>query len=182
VPYEIIYDRATGDIRAARLSAGPGKGLVLAEDQARLFADVDLRRRPVGAYRVNPGTNRVVVKDRWVRPEAGVGLELSTDPDAVSPVDPGAVEVPADGTSLVTFTVQKRSLTSGRALTGAQHDNLLTIRTTAGTLSARQVPLDNGRASFTLRSSTETVVAEVRVSADRVPGLVSARVEFAPLP
>jgi hypothetical protein len=182
VPYEIIYDRATGEIRAARLSAGPGESLVLGEDQERLFTNVDLQRRPVGAYRVHPDTHRIVVKDSWVRPEVGVGLEISTDVDTVSPIDPDAKEIPADGTSVVTVTVQKRSLSSGRALTGAQHDNLLTIRTTAGTLSARQVPLNNGTASFTLRSSTETVVAEVRISAERVPVQATARIEFTPLP
>jgi hypothetical protein len=70
---------------------------------------------------------------------------------------------------------------SDRALTAASHNNLLTIRTTAGTLSERQMALRRGRAEFRLRSSTEAVVAEVRVTAEGLTDPVTARIEFAPV-
>jgi hypothetical protein len=115
----------------------------------------------------------------WTAPETDVRLELTVDSPALSPID-GTAELPADGKAQATITVRKRSLESDRDLTGAQHDNLLTIRTTAGTLSRRQVSLRRGKAKFTLRSSVETVVAEVRVSAETIPQAATIRVEFAP--
>jgi hypothetical protein len=179
VPYEIVYDQATGEILAARPSAAPAEHLVLGQGQARLFADIELAGRPIAAFRVQPATNQIAFREGWTQPEAGAMLEVQSDVQTVSPID-GALEIPADGTSAATFTVQKRSLASGRALTGSQHDNLVTIRTTAGTLSARQLRLQSGKATFTLRSSLETVVAEVRVTAERIPGQSTLRIEFAP--
>lgn len=44
----------------------------------------------------------------------------------------------------------------------------------------RQVDLEQGRASFDLRSSTETVVAEVRVWAEGMLQPATIPIEFAP--
>jgi hypothetical protein len=179
MPYEIVYHKETRQILAARRTAAPREDVVLTPEQAVLFTDVDLGERPLASFLVDPDAGTVAPRADWTAPETGVRLELSVDTPAVSPID-GTAELPADGKAQATITVRKRSLESDRDLTGAQHDNLLTIRTTAGTLSRRQVSLRRGKAKFTLRSSVETVVAEVRVSAETIPQAATIRVEFAP--
>jgi len=144
-----------------------------------VFAEVDFGDRPLASYQLDLDTGAVVPRADWTPPEVGARLELTVTTAARSPID-DIPELPADGTSEATITVQKRTVGSDRALTAASHNNLLTIRTTAGALSQRQMPLRQGRAQFTLRSSTDTVIAEVRVSADRIAEPVSARIEFAP--
>jgi hypothetical protein len=178
--YQLLYNTETGRILAARATATPRDDLVLGPDQAVAFTDVDFDDRPLASFQLDRGTGAVVTREEWIPPEADVRLELTVTAVGRSPID-GTPELPADGTSEATITVQKRALDSDRALSGAAHDNLLTIRTTAGTLSERQIPLRRGRAEFKLRSSSETVVAEVRVSADRIAQDVSARIEFAPV-
>lgn len=181
MPYEVVYDKDSGKIMMARSSAAPRDDLILHEEQAKLFLAFDLGGRPMSAFRVDADAGTLVLRDDWVEPEAGVRLALSVDATATSPIEE-IPEVPADGQSEATITVQKISTKSGQALTGHKHDNRLFIRTTAGTLSHRQIHLEQGQARFTLRSSTETVVAEVRVWAQEIPGDVTTRVEFAPLP
>lgn len=180
MPYEIVYDEESGRVLLARPIAAPREDLVAGEGQAKLFLEFDFAGRPLSAFCVDPDARTLVLREDWVEPEQDVELKLSTDASTTSPID-GIPEVPADGESVVTITVQKMSLTSGRPLTGARHNNRLNIRTTAGTLSARQVNLDKGQASFTLRSSTETVVTEVRVWAEEIPQPATIRVEFAPV-
>lgn len=180
MPYEIVFDEASGRPLWARSIAAPREDVVIGEGQARLFLEFDFAGRPLSAFRVDPDAGTLVVREDFVEPEEEVFLELSTDAPATSPID-GIPEVPADGKSKVTITVQKVSAASGRPLTGARHNNRLHIRTTAGTLSARQVNLEKGQASFTLRSSTETVVAEVRVWAEELPQPAMLRCEFAPV-
>jgi hypothetical protein len=180
MPYEIVYDEESKQVLLARPTAAPREDLVLAEGQGKLFLDFDFAGRPLSAFSADPAAGTLVLREDFVEPEQDVALELSTDAPAVSPID-HIPEVPADGESAVTISVQKVSTTSGRPLTGARHSNRLNIRTTAGTLSARQVNLDRGQAAFTLRSSIETVVAEVRVWAEEIPQPATIRIEFAPV-
>ena len=177
--YEILYHKKTGAILAARRGAALHGDLLAGEGQAKLLTRADLEGRPVHAYRVDPETKELTLRDDWVDPEKDVSLELQHDAAHTSPID-GLPMIPADGSSMVTFTVRKMSA-SGRALTASRHDNQLHIRTTAGTLSAHQVNLRSGEASFTLRSSTETVVAEISVWADGIPQRARLAVEFSPV-
>lgn len=178
--YQLVYNTGTGRIVASRPTATPREDFVLGPDEAVIFTDVDLGDRPLAGFQLDQDAGTVVPRGDWSPPEPGVRLELTVATAARSPID-DAPELPADGVSEATVTVQKQVTESGRALTGAQHRNLLTIRTTAGTLSVRQVALSRGQASFKLRSSTETVIAEVRVSAEGIEQTASARIEFAPL-
>jgi hypothetical protein len=177
--YQLVYNTGTRRILAAQRTATPREDFLLGPDQAVVFTDVDFGDRPLASFELDPNTGAVAPRDDWNPPEAGVRLDLAVTTLARSPID-GTPELPADGTSEATITVQKRTVESERALTAASHDNLLTIRTSAGTLSERQVALRRGRAEFTLRSSMETVVAEVRVNADGIAQAASIRIEFAP--
>ena len=176
---QILYDTTTGRILAARPTATPREDLVLDPDQAVLFADVDFGDSPLASFRMDLATGSVSLRDDWNPPEVGVRLDLTVSGTTPSLID-GIPELPADGTSEAIVTVQKRSVDPDRPLTAASHDNLLTIRTTAGALSERQLALRRGQATFKLRSSTETVLAEVRVSAARIEGVATVRIEFAP--
>ncbi|WP_328524059.1 hypothetical protein [Kribbella sp. NBC_00359] len=178
--YQLVYDTQTRRIVAARPTATPRVGLVLGPSQALAFADVDFGDRPMASYVFDPELRALVPREDWNPPEAGVRLELTVTTPARSPID-DVPELSADGTSEATVAVQKRTLDSDRALTAASHRNLLTIRTTAGTLSDRQLSLVRGRAAFTLRSSTETVLAEIRVSAESISEPAIALIEFAPV-
>jgi hypothetical protein len=178
--YQIVYDTDTLRILAARPTATPRDDLLLAPHQAVAFADVDFGDRPLAGFQFDADSRTVVAREDWNPPEVGVRLELTVTTATRSPID-DAPELPANGKSEATIVVQKRALDSDRALNGVSHNNVLTIRTTAGTLSERQLSLRRGRAKFKLRSSTETVVAEVRVSADGIDDPVSVRIEFAPV-
>jgi hypothetical protein len=182
MPYEIVYDAESGRILAARPTAAPREDLVLGEGQSKLFLQFDFAGRPLSAFRVDLEAKTLALRDDWVEPEQDVVLELGTDAAAVSPID-GIPEIPADGKTAVKIMVQKVSTKSGQRLTGARHNNQLNIRATAGALSARQVNLNKGQASFSLHSSTETVVAEVRVWAaeGEIPQPAILRIEFAPV-
>jgi hypothetical protein len=177
--YQLVYNTETRGILVAQQTATPREDFVLGPDQAVLFTDVDFGDRPLASFQLDRDTGAVVPRDDWNPPEVGVRLDLTVDTAARSPID-NVPELPADGNSEATVTVQKRTVGSDRALSAASHNNLLTIRTTAGTLSERQVALRRGQAQFKLRSSTETVVAEVRVSADGITQAASIRIEFAP--
>jgi hypothetical protein len=89
----------------------------------------------------------------------------------------GLAEVPADGTTKTAFTVEIRDQ-KGKLTREAVK---LLIRTTAGALSAREVTTSNGKASFTLKSSVETVIATVTATAK---GFQSGTIalEFIPVP
>jgi hypothetical protein len=178
---EVLFEVDTGTILLTRSIAAPRDDLVPAEGQGKLFVDFDPGDRPVSAFRVNPEQRTIELRADFVEPEMDAELALSSDATATSPID-AIPEIPADGNSLTTITVQKKSVASGRPVTGAGHRNRLSIRTTAGTLSARQLNLERGQASFRLRSSTETVVAEVRVWAEGIPRPATIRIEFAPVP
>lgn len=178
--YQLVYDTESRRIVAARPTATPRSDIVVGESQAVAFADVDFGDRPLAGYEIDPELGTLVPREDWNPPEADVRLELTVTTASRSPID-DLPELPADGKAKATVTVQKRALDADRALTGASHHNLLTIRTTAGTLSDRQISLRRGRAAFKLRSSTETVVAEVRVSAEGVAEPAVARIEFAPV-
>jgi hypothetical protein len=179
--YQVLYNIDTRRILAARPTATPREDVLLGPNQATVFADVDFGDRPLASFHVDADTGAVVPRGDWTPPDPGVRLDLAVTTAARSPID-NTPELPADGRSEATIVVQKRAVESDRALTGVIHDNLVTIRTTAGTLSQRQKAMRQGRAEFTLRSSTETVIAEVRVSADRIAQPASTRIEFAPLP
>jgi hypothetical protein len=180
MPYEIVYEVESGRILAARPTAAPREDMVLAEGQHKLFLSFDFAGRPLSAFRVDAGARTLALREDWVEAEPDVFLKLSVDAPVVSPID-GIPEIPADGKAEVTITVQKMSTKSDQQLTGTRHNNRLNIRTTAGTLSARQVNLNKGQASLTLRSSAETVVAEVRVWAEEIAQPAPIRIEFAPV-
>ncbi len=180
MPYQLLYNTQTRRILAARSTATPREDLFLGPDQAVVFTDIDFGDKPLTSFQLDPDTGAVVPRDDWKPPEEDVQIDLTVTTAARSPID-DIPELPADGKSEATITVQKRAVESDRALTAASHDNVLTIRTTAGTLSQRQMALRRGRAEFKLHSSTETVVAEVQVIADGIAQPVSARIEFAPL-
>lgn len=179
MPFEIVYDKENGQVIAARSMAAPKEDLNLVEGQDKLFLDFDFSEQPPSAFRVDSETGTLVQREDWVEPEPATALSVQADAPDFSPID-GIPELPADGESSITITVQKISLHTGNPLTGARHTNLLNIRTTAGTLSARQTSLSQGKANFSLRSSTETVVAEVKVWAKAIPKPAILRVEFAP--
>jgi hypothetical protein len=178
VAYDVVYNQISGDILFVRRAAAPGEDLVLGPGQARVFAEVDLERRSLAGYRVDPATGRVAARRNWVEPTQDAALELGVDVAERSP--DGNVDIPADGQSQVRITVQKRSRATGRALGRVRDNERLSITTTAGTLSTRALELRRGRAEFTLRSSVETVVAEVRVRAEGIPASRTILVEFAP--
>jgi hypothetical protein len=178
--YELVYNTETRHILVARPSATPRDDLTLGPGQAVVLADVDFGDRPLASFQLDRDTGALVPREDWNAPEVGVRLDMTVTTAARSPID-DIPELPADGVAEATIVVQKRTSDSDRALTAASHNNLLTIRTTAGTLSERQVALRRGRAEFKLRSSVETVVAEVRVSADGITEPAIARIEFAPV-
>ena len=180
MPHEIVYDAATGRVVAAQSSAAPRHDIVLSEGQSRMFLSFDFAGLPISAYRVDTGTNTLVLREDWTEPEE-VFLKLEADASAAaSPID-GIPEIPADGQAQIEIVIRKMSQKTGKQLTGSAHKNLLNIRTTAGVLSARQLNLSKGEANFSLRSGTQTVVAEVRVWADEIPRPATIRVEFAPV-
>ncbi len=87
-------------------------------------------------------------------------ISLSTDAqDTVSPFD-GIPDVPADGTSVATITVEIRNPETNQIDTTA--NDILYVSTDRGTLSAVNVQLVNGVGSFTIKSF-ETVVATIKV-------------------
>jgi hypothetical protein len=177
---QLVYHTETRRILAALPTATPRDDLTLGPDQAVAFLDVELGDRPLASLLLDPDSGAVVEREDWNAPETNVRLDLTVTTATRSPID-DSPELPADGTTEATIVVQKRTVDSDRALTAASHNNLLTIRTTAGTLSDRQMPLRRGLATFTLRSSTETVVAELRVAAEGIAEPALARIEFAPL-
>lgn len=178
--YEIVYETEGGRILASRPSNAPRKDLILPKGQGKLFLSFDFAGRPLSAFRVDAEAKTLVPREDWVELEQDAILNLSADAPAVSPID-NIPEIPADGKTKIKITVQKVSSKSGQRMAGARHNNRINIRTTAGTLSARQLNLEKGQAGFTLRSSTETVVAEVRVWAEKISQPVTIRVEFAPI-
>ena len=177
--FEIIYKKETGQILLSRRIAAPRDDLTPGEGKDKLFMAFDFGERPVTAFRVDPERGRLELREDFVEPETGVKLMLTSDAKDTSPID-GIPQIPADGRSTTTITVQKKSMVTGRPLTGASHNNLLNIRATGGTLSTHQVNLEKGQATLTLRSSTETVMAEVRVWAREIPQPATINIEFAP--
>jgi hypothetical protein len=178
--HEIIYDRATGQVLLARRIAAPRDDLQPGEGQGKLFIDFDPGDRLIAAFRIDPDKRRLEPRDDFSSPESDVRLALSCDAAAMSPVE-DIPALPADGQTQTTVTVEKRALADDRPLVGAAHKNKVKIRTTAGTLSDNIVTLRKGKATFTLRSSTETVVAEVKVWADDIALQASLRIEFTPV-
>jgi hypothetical protein len=179
--FEIVYKKDTGQILLSRRAAAPADDLAPGEGEDKVFLSLDLENRPMTAFRVDPEQGTLELREDYVEPERGVELSLTSDAADMSPID-GIPAIPADGRSTTALTVQKKVVATGHPLTGAKHKNLLNIRTTAGTLSAPQLNLEKGRTTFTLRSSTETVVAEVRVWATEIPRPAIIRIEFAPVP
>jgi hypothetical protein len=106
-------------------------------------------------------------------------LELTTDAPDISPLN-GVPEILADGRSTATIFIQKKTRL-GEPLLGEEDNDLVHLRTTRGTLSHRQVRLVRGQAMFTLRSSTDTIVADVTAyGADLKHHMI--HIEFAPPP
>ncbi len=179
MPHEIIFDTGTGRILITRKIDAPREDLLPGEGQSKLFLDFDFADRPVAAYKVNLEKQTIEARDDFNFPEYDSRLVLSSNAAMKSPID-GIPGIPADGQSVCIITVEKRSISQDKLLNGANQDNKLNIRTNAGTLSEIQVTLKRGKASFTLRSSTQTVVAEVRVWAAEIPQPASIMIEFLP--
>lgn len=71
--------------------------------------------------------------------------------------------MPADGTSIATYTVSKLD-SAGNPMTLPADNDVVTVATTRGTLSTTTVTLANGVGTFTLRSVPETISIDVSVS------------------
>lgn len=113
--------------------------------------------------------------------EAGTGLRLSSDaPD--DSVD-GVGEVPADGASSCTITVEKLGA-DGEPLHGRSHDDELLLRTTGGTLvddhgdRVRAARLRSGRMTVRLVSESTPRVVTVEAVAAAPLGRAELRIEF----
>ena len=97
MPYEILYDKTTGQILTTRRIAAPRADLQPDEGQSKLFLDFDFGRLPILAYKINLEKGQVEAREDFVPPERDVRLALSCDAPAVSPID-GIPALPADGT------------------------------------------------------------------------------------
>jgi len=138
-----------------------------------------------GTYEVRSDGKLVRVEARAVAVPAGVeaaSLRLTADAPDVHPVD-GVPEIPADGASFATITVEKLGA-DGAPLRRRSDNDEVFVRTTGGTLRdgrgrpLRSVRLSGGKASFRLVS--EPVGRLVSVEAVAQPPLAGAnlRVEF----
>jgi hypothetical protein len=128
-------------------------------------ADISRQIQAVIGMHVNP------------RSEGSARLELTTDAPDISPYN-GIPEIPADGHSTATIFIRKKS-PSGEPLTGDEDNDLIVLHTTRGTLSHRQVRLHHGQAQVTLRSSTDTIIADVTAQGENLRRYM-LHLEFAP--
>lgn len=113
------------------------------------------------------------------RGEGPARLELTTDAPDISPYN-GVPEIPADGHSTASIFIRKKS-PSGELLAGEEDNDLIVLHTTRGTLSQRQVRLQHGQAQVTLRSSTDTIIADVTAHGENLRRYM-LHLEFAPPP
>lgn len=116
------------------------------------------------------------VKPRTERPAQ---LELTTDAPDVSPHN-NIPEIPADGQSTAKIFIRKKS-PEGHLLTGEADNDLVILHTTRGTLSQRRVRLEQGQAQVTLRSSTDTIIADVTAQGENLKRYM-LHIEFVPPP
>jgi hypothetical protein len=106
-------------------------------------------------------------------------LELTTDAQDISNIN-GVPEIVADGASTANIFIRKLT-PQGEPLTGDEDNDAVLLNTTRGTLSHREVRLERGAARVTLRSSTDSVVADVTARGDDLkPYMI--HIEFAPPP
>lgn len=144
---KIVYAILDGQVAFAVVGADP---IFNAETHAAVSATLtrDILDNPGRYFYVNGN----VVKDYYG------SLELLCD-QSDSDAD-GVKDMPADGSSLATFTIKKKD----RDGNYAQGTEVISVAATRGLLSARQVTLSGGQGSFTLRSIEETVSIAVSVS------------------
>ncbi len=120
------------------------------------------------------------LKDAYLRPSVRKierTRALSLETQARDADGDGIAEIPADGKTKSEMTV---TLAIEEDSTPSQPIRIR-IRTTAGTLSHREVVTKEGKASFTLTSSLETVTAHVSASTEGFqPAMLE--LEFTPLP
>lgn len=100
-------------------------------------------------------------------------IHLSTN--AVDSDGDGLPELPADGQSKATITIEVKG-TDGKLI---QDELPLNISTTAGALSDRRISTQNGQATVEFTSSMETVTAVITVDAE---GAKSASLTFEFMP
>ena len=106
-------------------------------------------------------------------------LELTTDAtDTADPVD-GIPDIPADGVSSCTITIQKKNGETDADMVAAGDDDTVTLTNTRGALSVLQVDLVNGTADVTLTSVAETCISDIVASADGLDS-GSIQIQFAP--
>ncbi len=140
-----------------------------------------------GAYNiVSDGTiDEVTVEAEAIPTEEELAdLEVAADAPDRHIVD-GIGEIPADGQSFTTITVQKINML-GEPLKRRQDNNELFLRTNAGMIKnnqgqqdIRSMKLRNGRASFRLYSETIKRVATVQIiSADDFLADTAISIEF----
>lgn len=106
-------------------------------------------------------------------------LALTTDAtDTADPIN-GIPDIPADGTSSCTISIQKKNGADDSDMTGAEDNETVDLETSRGKLSSLRVQLANGAAQVTLTSVPETCVTGVTAKAD---GLTqgSIQIQFAP--
>ena len=97
------------------------------------------------------------INNQYVKSEEYI-LELTTD--AIDTDGDGYKDIPADGTSTCNIYCQKKTL-SGEFASGTDE---IWITTSRGTLNKIHGNLVNGFIEFKLKSSLETVIAEVVIS------------------
>ncbi len=75
----------------------------------------------------------------------------------------GIEDMPADGTTLATYTLQKKDA-AGDDMTDASDNETINISASRGLLSTLSVDLVNGAGTFTLKSVAETVKIQVQAT------------------
>lgn len=105
---------------------------------------------------------------------------LSTDATDDHEPEQGVPDIPADGTTSATITIQKYSGKDNK-LTGSSHDDTVYVEATRGKLSSMNVSLTGGSATVELQSVQETVVSEIEAySPDGAVRSGTIQIQFTP--
>ncbi len=104
-------------------------------------------------------------------------LELTADAPNISHHN-DTHAIAADGRSTTTLFISKKSA-DGKPMTEESDNDLVLLHTTRGTLSDRRVQLKRGQAQVSLRSSTDSIIADVTASGENLKRYM-LHVEFVP--
>ena len=108
-------------------------------------------------------------------PDFGTYLELSTP--ALDWDKDGVADVLADGLDTAQIDIQKKNA-AGDDLTGAEHDDIVFLSVSAGSISESLISLVNGATSILLGTSVD-VGCRVTVSAQsKKPGVALGKLDF----